>query len=175
MCAGFNFGIGYYKQHTDQCFAKKSVVQEQLTKVAQFIDDYGDVMFEHDGSDYFRSYMSAYGYGYRETVWDGRGYNWRWEDGGYVIDGADDKDVDIDIDSDHQLDHLLADESVGIDSVSTGDDINPYDEIIYYDTATSRLELGVVLEIRESGWILVEGYSGVQWITERDLEGKLSV
>ena len=47
-CKGFNFGVGYHNQHTDQCYANLSETWNSFRKVQSFYNDYKDTHFEHE-------------------------------------------------------------------------------------------------------------------------------
>jgi hypothetical protein len=47
-CAAFNFGVGYYNQHTRQCYANLRHTARNVSKFLEFFNRYEDTRFEHD-------------------------------------------------------------------------------------------------------------------------------
>ena len=52
--AGFNFGTGYYNEHTLACYADLSILDKQVSKFAHFYNDYKNIKlsYMHDASAY---------------------------------------------------------------------------------------------------------------------------
>ena len=47
-CKGFNFGVGYHKQHTDKCYANLAETFDSFRKVQSFYKDWKDTHLEHE-------------------------------------------------------------------------------------------------------------------------------
>jgi len=55
---GINFGIGYYEQHTERCFADIHETLGQLERVAYFLRNYHEVEMPHIEKPYVSSHVS---------------------------------------------------------------------------------------------------------------------
>jgi len=67
-CKGFNFGVGYHRQHTDKCYANLSETFDSLRKVQSMYRDWSDTYLEH------KEVSKPIGYtGYTSNVY--RGFN----------------------------------------------------------------------------------------------------
>ena len=51
-CKGFNFGVGYHKQHTTKCYANLAETWDSFRKVQSLYEDWADTLLEHDKTMY---------------------------------------------------------------------------------------------------------------------------
>jgi len=72
-CKGFNFGCGYYDNHTRMGHV---MLREACTMIARFMDFYEDLKDTHLEHEYdeMDQYYDSYGYSYRSAYGDGYGY-----------------------------------------------------------------------------------------------------
>ena len=47
-CKGFNFGVGYHKQHTPDCYANLAETWDSFRKVQSLYKDWSDTLLEHE-------------------------------------------------------------------------------------------------------------------------------
>ena len=51
-CKGFNFGVGYHKQHSHECYANLAETWDSFRKFQSFYYDYKDQHLEHEKVEY---------------------------------------------------------------------------------------------------------------------------
>ena len=51
-CKGFNFGVGYHKQHSHECYANLAETWDSFRKFQSFYHDYKDEHLEHEKVEY---------------------------------------------------------------------------------------------------------------------------
>tara|TARA_R100000458_G_C8276085_1_gene251282 strand:- start:370 stop:1344 length:975 start_codon:yes stop_codon:yes gene_type:complete len=62
-CKGFNFGVGYHKQHSHECYANLAETWDSFRKFQSFYHDYKDQHLEHEKVEYQPiTYFPSYHY-----------------------------------------------------------------------------------------------------------------
>ena len=59
---GFNFGVGYHAQHTEQCYANLSETFDSFRKFQTFYKDYKDIHFPHEEVEFLPYYYRGNNY-----------------------------------------------------------------------------------------------------------------
>ena len=121
--SGFNFGTGYYNEHTKRCFAMLDIVSNMVSKFIAFYDKFKDTKFDYVYVPWSQRYkgMGAYDDYYYSQYYDTKDEKWH-SFGKEEIEDTHDSDYDDNDDWDEWLkDVVTIQEAILFESLHADD------------------------------------------------------